>query len=144
MERIASGEVAGRQADQVSLREAITKLIAGRRLIEADLVTLLGTSRKAAWLTMDSLMADWLVDRVKKRGARVRTVSTAEAVAISECRMALDGLIAAKAAPHATDPEVCAPRVHALKDAAGSAGRRADAEAAARTHLSRARSRPDK
>ncbi|MEU5567559.1 hypothetical protein [Micromonospora musae] len=62
-------------------------------------MTLLGTSRNAAWLAVDSLLADWLVDRVKRRCARVRTVSAAEAAAASECRMALDGLIAAKAAP---------------------------------------------
>ncbi|WP_158609378.1 hypothetical protein [Micromonospora musae] len=48
MERIASGEVAGRQADQVSLCEAITKLIAGQRLIEADMATTPRTSRQAS------------------------------------------------------------------------------------------------
>ncbi|MER7443865.1 hypothetical protein [Micromonospora avicenniae] len=117
MERIASGEVAGRQAGQVWLREGITsgELLAGQRLIEADLVTSPGASRNAVWLAVDSLMADWLVDRITNRGDRVRTVSTAETVAVNECRMALDGLIAAKAAPHATDAEVAAPRVHALR-----------------------------
>ncbi|MFC0505083.1 hypothetical protein [Micromonospora costi] len=113
MERIANGDVAVRQADQVRLREATTSgdFIAGQRLIEADLVTLRGASRNAAWLAVDSLM----VDRITNRGARVRTVSTAETVAVSACRMALDGLIAVKAAPHATDAEVGAPRVHALR-----------------------------
>ncbi|MEU6207665.1 hypothetical protein ABZ814_29250 [Micromonospora musae] len=74
MEQIAGGEVAGRQAARVSWREAIPKLIADRRLIDADLVPLLLTSRRSAWLAVDSLTADRLVDRVKKRRARVRTV----------------------------------------------------------------------
>ncbi|MGW3614774.1 GntR family transcriptional regulator [Micromonospora sp. NPDC005163] len=113
MSRTVSGEAAGRQA-QVWLREAITggEFAPGQRLIEADLVSLLGASRNAVRLALESLVAEGLVERIPNRGARVRTVSTAEAVAITECRMALEGLIAAKAAQHATDAEVAELRAH--------------------------------
>lgn len=113
MERTVSGEAAGRQAAQVRLREAITsgERVPGQWLIEADLVRLFGVSRNVVRLALDSLMAEGLVERIPNRGARVRTVSTAEAVAITECRMALEALIAAKAAQHATDDEVVELRV---------------------------------
>ncbi|MGW3606761.1 GntR family transcriptional regulator [Micromonospora sp. NPDC005161] len=96
------------------MREAITggEFAPGQRLIEADLVSLLGASRNAVRLALDSLVAEGLVERIPNRGARVRTVSTAEAVAITECRRALEGLIAAKAAQHATDAELAELRAH--------------------------------
>ncbi|MEU4479035.1 GntR family transcriptional regulator [Micromonospora sp. NPDC023966] len=108
MERTISGEAAGQQAAQAWLREAIAsgEFVPGQRLIEADLVSLLGASRNAVRLALDALVAEGLVERIPNRGARVRAVSTAEAVAITECRMALEGLIAAKAAQYATDAEV--------------------------------------
>jgi DNA-binding GntR family transcriptional regulator len=90
------------------LREAITggELAPGQRLIEADLVGMFGVPRNAVRLALDALVAEGLVERIPNRGARVRRVSTEEAVAITECRMALEGLIAAKAAQHATDAEI--------------------------------------
>ncbi|MGW3810880.1 GntR family transcriptional regulator [Micromonospora sp. NPDC005113] len=96
------------------LREAITsgELVPGQRLIEADLVSLLGASGNAVRLALDSLVAEGLVERIPNRGARVRTVSAAKAVAITECRMALEGLAVAKAAQHATDAEVAERRAH--------------------------------
>ncbi|MEU3454956.1 GntR family transcriptional regulator [Micromonospora sp. NPDC006766] len=108
MESTVSSEATGRPAVQVWLREAITsgEFVPGQRLIEADLVSLLGVSRNVVRLALDALVADGLVERIPNRGARVRRVSTAEAVAITECRMALEGLIAAKAAQHATDAEI--------------------------------------
>jgi DNA-binding GntR family transcriptional regulator len=39
-------------------------------------------------------------------------VSTAEAIQITECRMALEGLVAAKAAERITDEEIAALRAH--------------------------------
>jgi len=51
------------------------------------------------------LTADGLVERIPNRGARVRVVTTEEAVAITECRMALEALCAAKAAERVTDDE---------------------------------------
>ena len=43
--------------------------------------------------------------RVSGCGTRVRAVTMAEAVAITECRMALEGLCAAKAAGRVTGPQ---------------------------------------
>ena len=59
----------------------------------------------SARLALDALVAEGLVERVRNRSARVRTVSADEAVGIMECRMVLDGLLARKAAEHATDEQ---------------------------------------
>jgi len=49
------------------------------------------------------LTGEGLVRRVHNRGARVRVVSLAEAVAIVECRQMLEALCAAKAAHNVTE-----------------------------------------
>jgi DNA-binding GntR family transcriptional regulator len=51
------------------------------------------------------LTAEGLVERVQNRGARVRAISLAEAIEITEVRMALEGLCAAKAATRLTDDD---------------------------------------
>ena len=51
------------------------------------------------------LASEGLVERIQNRGARVRAVSLDEAIEITEVRMALEGLCAAKAAERATDNE---------------------------------------
>ncbi|MGC9666025.1 GntR family transcriptional regulator [Planosporangium sp. 12N6] len=114
MESTVSVAAAGRQMAHTRLREAITsgELVPGQRLVEADLVGLFGVPRNAVRLALDALVTEGLVERIPNRGARVRTVSTAEAVAITECRMALEGLIAAKAAQQATDAEIAELRTH--------------------------------
>jgi DNA-binding GntR family transcriptional regulator len=78
------------------LRTAITdgELAPGARLVEADLVELFGVSRSNVRLAIEALAADGLVERIPNRGARVRVVSTEEAVAITEARMVLEALIA--------------------------------------------------
>jgi DNA-binding GntR family transcriptional regulator len=90
------------------LRSAITdgELAPGARLVEADLVELFGVSRSNVRLAIDALAADGLVERIPNRGARVRVVSTEEAVAITEARMVLEALIARKAAERVTDDDV--------------------------------------
>jgi DNA-binding GntR family transcriptional regulator len=77
----------------------------GYRLVEAELVTLTGVSRSAVRLAIDVLAAEGLVERIQNKGARVRVVSTEEAIAITECRMPLEGLLARKAAERVTDAE---------------------------------------
>ncbi|GEC02878.1 hypothetical protein SSP24_05330 [Streptomyces spinoverrucosus] len=52
------------------------------------------------------LEAQGLVERIRNRGSRVRVVTVDEAVAITECRMVLEGLCAAKAAVAATDEQL--------------------------------------
>jgi DNA-binding GntR family transcriptional regulator len=96
------------------LRLAITdgEMAPGARLVEADLVELLGVSRSHVRLAIEALAAEGLVERIPNRGARVRVVSAAEAVAITEARMALEVLIARKAAESIADPEIDRLRAH--------------------------------
>jgi DNA-binding GntR family transcriptional regulator len=78
----------------------------GQRLVESELAETYAVSRASVRAALIALTAEGLVERIPNRGARVRVVSVAEAVAITECRMVLEGLCAAKAAERATDGEV--------------------------------------
>ncbi len=97
-----------------TLRVAISRgdMPPGYRLVEAELVTLTGVSRSAVRLAIDALAAEGLVERIQNKGARVRIVSTEEAVAITECRLPLEGLLARKAAERITDAEAERMRAH--------------------------------
>lgn len=90
------------------IREAIIRgdFVPNQRLVEADLSEQLGASRAAVRSALAALAGEGLVERVPNRGARVRAVSLAEAIEISEVRMALEGLCAAKAAERVTVEEV--------------------------------------
>jgi DNA-binding GntR family transcriptional regulator len=106
----SSGPRAGEQARAhafATLRQAILSgdLAPGRRLVEEELAGTLGVTRQSLRSALLDLTAEGLVERIPNRGARVRVVSTAEAVAITECRMALEALCAAKAAERITDDE---------------------------------------
>jgi DNA-binding GntR family transcriptional regulator len=70
----------------------------GQRLVEEDLAAVFKVTRASLRAVLLDLTAEGLVERIPNRGARVRAVSTAEAVAITECRMALEALCAGKAA----------------------------------------------
>jgi DNA-binding GntR family transcriptional regulator len=96
------------------LREAITRgdMAPGQRLVEAELAALFGVTRNGVRLAIDALTGEGLVERIPNRGARVRRVSVAEAIEITECRMVLEGLIARKAAERITDEQVERLRVH--------------------------------
>ena len=89
------------------LRQAILsgELAPGQRLVEEELAGTLGVTRQSLRAALLDLTADGLVERIPNRGARVRVVTTEEAVAITECRMALEALCAAKAAERVTDDE---------------------------------------
>lgn len=91
----------------------------GYRLVEAELVGLTGASRGTVRLAIDALIAEGLAERIPNKGARVRVVSTEEAVAITECRLPLEGLLARKAAERITDAEAERLRahLHAMTDA---------------------------
>src|SRR5580704_2540707 len=90
-----------------ALRQAILSgdVAPGQRLVEEELAAMLGVTRQSLRAALLDLTADGLVERIPNRGARVRVVSTAEAVAITECRMALEALCAVKAAERITDEE---------------------------------------
>ena len=66
---------------------------------------MLGVTRASLRAALFDLTADGLVERIPNRGARVRAITIDEAIAITECRIALEGLCAAKAANRVTEPE---------------------------------------
>jgi DNA-binding GntR family transcriptional regulator len=78
----------------------------GQRLIEAELSAELQASRGTVRAALIDLAHEGLVERIANRGARVRTVTAEEAVAITEVRMVVEGLCAAKAAERITDDEI--------------------------------------
>ncbi|MEU8347708.1 GntR family transcriptional regulator [Spirillospora sp. NPDC048832] len=95
-------------SDVVSgIREAILsgRFVPNQRLIEADLSEEFAASRAGVRAALAELANEGLIERVQNRGARVRAVSLAEAVEISEVRMVVEGLCAAKAAARATEAD---------------------------------------
>jgi DNA-binding GntR family transcriptional regulator len=99
--------VRGRDLAEERLRSELARgdVAPGQRLVESELAERYGVTRNSTRLALDALAAEGLVERIPNRGARVRTVSTEEAVAVMECRMVLDGLLAGKAAQAATDDD---------------------------------------
>jgi DNA-binding GntR family transcriptional regulator len=90
-----------------ALREAILKgeYAPRQRLVEIDLCERFGTSRFMLRAAMQELSAQGLVEFQRNRGARVRDVSLAEAIEITEVRIVLEGLLAARAAERITRPD---------------------------------------
>ncbi|GAA0820165.1 GntR family transcriptional regulator [Streptosporangium amethystogenes subsp. fukuiense] len=88
---------------------------AGQRLIESELCDFYQVSRSTVRQALRELVADGLVEVQRNKGARVRTISTAEAVEITEVRMVLEGLLAAKAAERVTPEQ--AERLLGIKEA---------------------------
>lgn len=103
---------AGKQAALLALQRAIGTgdVVPGQRLVEAELAEMFGVTRPGVRAALIELTAAGLIERIPNRGARVRVVSPEEAVEITECRMVLEGLCAAKAAERATDSEIAALR----------------------------------
>jgi len=95
---------AGRRLAGERLRLAILAgdMAPGQRLVEEELAAMLGVTRASLRAALFDLTSEGLVERIPNRGARVRVVTLDEAVAITECRMTLEGLCAAKAAERVT------------------------------------------
>ncbi|NJP47943.1 GntR family transcriptional regulator [Actinacidiphila epipremni] len=91
--------------DRVRLAIAHGELLPGQHLVETDLAAMFSASRGAVRSALTVLDADGLVTRTPNRGARVRPISLAEAVEITELRAVIEGLCAAKAAQRATAQE---------------------------------------
>ncbi|MEU5880534.1 GntR family transcriptional regulator [Spirillospora sp. NPDC047279] len=91
-----------------AIREAIARgdFAPNQRLVEADLSELFGASRSGVRAALFELTNEGLVERVQNRGARVRAVTLDEAIEISEVRMVVEGLCAAKAAERVSDEEI--------------------------------------
>jgi DNA-binding GntR family transcriptional regulator len=90
-----------------AIRAAITsgEFVPNQRLVEADLSERFGASRSSVRTALVQLASEGLVERVQNRGARVRAISLAEAIEITEVRMALESLCAAKAAERLTEED---------------------------------------
>ncbi|MFD1662626.1 GntR family transcriptional regulator [Streptomyces caeni] len=90
-----------------AIRDAITggEFAPNQRLVESELSEQFGASRAGVRNALVQLASEGLVERIQNRGARVRAVSLPEAVEITEVRMALEGLCAAKAAEQATEDD---------------------------------------
>jgi DNA-binding GntR family transcriptional regulator len=106
---------------QASLSEQIRAAIVGgafaphQRLIEADLCERFGASRFTLRAALQELAAQGLVELERNRGARVREVSFAEAIEITEVRKLLEGHAAARAAKRVT-PEQAATLTQIVQD----------------------------
>lgn len=86
------------------LRGAILRgeFLPGERLVEAQLCERLGASRFNVRAALADLAAEGLIEAERNKGAHVRKVSLAEAIEITEVRMVLEGLVAARAAERVT------------------------------------------
>lgn len=82
------------------------RLMPNQRLVEADLAAALGVSRSAVRTFLTRLEQEGLVVREPNRGARVRMVSEAEAVEITQARAVLEALAARQAALRATEDDI--------------------------------------
>jgi len=94
------------------LREAILRgrFSPNERLVEADLTRAFQLGRAAVRTALARLEQDGLVEREPFRGARVRSISLAEALEILDARAVLEGLVARQAAANATPEDVVALR----------------------------------
>ncbi|MFI9383503.1 GntR family transcriptional regulator [Kutzneria sp. NPDC052558] len=99
-------DVAGSVLD--SIRQAILdgRFAPGQRLVEAELCARYDAPRGAVRAALIELSHERLVERSHNRSAVVRSVSPTEAIEITEVRMCLEGLCAAKAAERVTESEV--------------------------------------
>lgn len=99
-----------RPTNQVTntLRDAIMsgQLMPNERLVEVELAERLGTTRAQVRSSLAALEGEGLVISEPNRGARVRHITPAEAIEITEARAVLESLIAAKAAEHATKKDL--------------------------------------
>jgi DNA-binding GntR family transcriptional regulator len=77
-----------------------------QRLIEAELCARLGGSRFVVRTALQTLASEGLVEMQRNRGARVRGISIDEAIEITEVRLVVEGLLAARAAERATSSDV--------------------------------------
>jgi DNA-binding GntR family transcriptional regulator len=92
-------------ADRIRSAILAGEFVPGQRLVEAELSAMYDASRGAVRSALIDLTHAGLVERIANVGARVRSVSIEEAIAITEVRMVVEGLCAAKAAERITDAE---------------------------------------
>ncbi|MEV7086145.1 GntR family transcriptional regulator [Streptomyces sp. NPDC093085] len=102
----ATGQ-AGRGTVSAGIRRALASgdMVPGQRLIEQELSDTFHATRSSVREALQDLAAEGLVELIPRRGARVRVVTVEEAIQITECRAALEGLCARRAAELATEEE---------------------------------------
>ncbi|MBB4685664.1 GntR family transcriptional regulator [Amycolatopsis jiangsuensis] len=107
MTESAADRQRGERSVVAAIRDAIVRgeFVPNQRLVEADLSDQFTASRATVRAALIELTNEGLVERVQNRGARVRAVSLQEAIEISEVRMMLESLCAAKAAEHIAHEE---------------------------------------
>ncbi|HTJ28471.1 MAG TPA: GntR family transcriptional regulator [Candidatus Limnocylindria bacterium] len=79
-------------------------------LVEAAIAARYDTKRPVVRAALLVLAKEGLIEHERNRGARVRAITLREAIEISEVRMVVEGLCAAKAAELADDEEIAALR----------------------------------
>lgn len=91
------------------IRKAVLagEYVPGQRLVEADLCQEYQVGRSTVRAALHELANDGMVELQWHRGARVRQVSSDEAIEIFEVRLVVEGLIAAKAAELAGPEDIC-------------------------------------
>lgn len=91
-----------------ALREAIVRgqFMPNERLIETELATRFATNRPQIRAAFGVLEQEGLIVSEQNRGARVRLVTAAEAIEITEARAALETLVATIAARRATPSDI--------------------------------------
>jgi DNA-binding GntR family transcriptional regulator len=91
-----------------ALRKAIVDghFMPNERLIEVDLAARFGTTRAQIRGALSTLESEGLVVSEPNRGARVRFVTAAEAIELTEVRASVEALIAAKAAERASPEDI--------------------------------------
>ena len=101
-----------RQAVVQAIRAAIVRgeYAPRQRLVEVDLCERFGISRFVARAALQELSALGLVEFERNRGARVRVISIAEAIEITQVRRLLEGHEAARAAQRVSAAEAAALR----------------------------------
>ncbi|GAB3425251.1 GntR family transcriptional regulator [Flindersiella endophytica] len=90
-----------------AIRDAITSggFAPNQRLVEAELSERFSAGRATVRAALVQLAGEGLVERIQNRGARVRAITLEEAIEITEIRMVVEGLCAARAASRATDAD---------------------------------------
>ena len=101
--RAASADTPARDALRRAILEGV--YLPGERLVEASLCEQFGASRFIIRAALADLAAEGLVEVQRNKGAHVRKISIEEAVEITEVRMVLEGLVAARAATLVTDEQ---------------------------------------
>ena len=100
---VTTGDIPARDALRKAILEGV--YLPGERLVEATLCEQFGATRFIIRAALADLAAEGLVEVRRNKGAHVRKISFDEAIEITEVRMVLEGLVAARAATLVTDEQ---------------------------------------